>query len=79
MANEEIGTGSAQESKADRFKRLSLPRVANAVKKIEIIGNLAGSNYEFTSEEVQKILTSLRSAVGEVEVKFQKVLSRKGL
>ncbi len=79
MANEENVTGDKQESKADRFKRLSEPRVGNAVKKIEIIGNLAGSNYEFTSEQVGNILTTLRAAIGEVEAKFQKVLTRKGL
>ncbi len=79
MANEENVTGAGQESKADRFKRLSEPRVNNAVKKIEIIGNLAGSSYEFTAAEVEKILTILKSAVGEVEAKFQKVIARKGL
>ena len=77
--NDENVTGGAQESKADRFKRLSEPRVANAVKKIEIIGNLAGSNYEFTAEQVQTMLTSLKNAIGEVEAKFEKLLSRRGL
>lgn len=79
MANEENVTGDKQESKADRFKRLSEPRVGNAVKKIEIIGNLAGSNYEFSAEQIANILTTLKNAVGEVEAKFQKVLSRRGL
>ena len=66
------------ESKADRFKRLAEPRVANAIKKIGIIGNLAGSNYEFTADQVEKILGSLKLAVDEVEKKFQKGLNRKG-
>jgi hypothetical protein len=66
------------ESKADRFKRLAEPRVGNAIKKIEIIGNLASSNYEFSAEQVEKILSSLRTTVDEVEKKFQKGLSRKG-
>ena len=79
MANEENVTGEKQESKADRFKRLSEPRVANAVKKIEIIGNLAGSNYEFTSEQINQMLATLKTAVGEVEAKFQKVLTCRGV
>ena len=79
MTNEENVTSDKQESKADRFKRLAESRVGNAVKKIEIIGNLAGSNYEFTPEQVEKILTTLKAAVGEVETKFQKVLNRKGV
>jgi len=76
MANEENVAGDKQESKADRFKRLSEPRVANAIKKIGIIGNLAGSNYEFTAEQVTGIVTSLKAAVDEVEQKFQKKLDR---
>jgi len=78
MVNEENATGAQQESKADRFKRLAELRVGNAVKKIEIIGNLAGSNYEFTAEQIEKILTSLKASVDEVEKKFQNGLNRKG-
>ena len=66
------------ESKADKFKRLAEPRVDNTLKKIKILGNLAGSGYEYSAEQVEKILTSLKSAVDEVEKKFQKGLNRKG-
>ena len=66
------------ESKADKFKRLAEPRVDNTLKKIKILGNLAGSGYEYSPEQVEKILTSLKSAVDEVEKKFQKGLNRKG-
>lgn len=69
---------NAAESKSDRFKRLAEPRVGNAIKKIGIVGNLASSNYEFSAEQVEKILGSLKAAVGEVEGKFQKGLNRKG-
>ena len=67
-----------QESKADRFKRLAEPRVDSTVKKIKIIGNLAASNYEYTAEQVEKILSTLKSSIDEVEKKFQKGLNRKG-
>ncbi|HXV18847.1 MAG TPA: hypothetical protein VD883_02085 [Candidatus Omnitrophota bacterium] len=79
MTNEENMAGGAQESKADRFKRLSEPRVSNAVKKIKLIGNLAGSSYEFTPEQVSNILTALKTSVEEVESKFQNLLKRRGL
>jgi len=78
MDNEENVTGGKEESKADRFKRLAESRVGNAIKKVGIIGNLAGSSYEFTAEQVEKILTTLRTSVDEVEKKFQKGLNRKG-
>ena len=66
------------ESKADKFKRLAEPRVGSAIKKIEIIGNLASSSYEFSADQVEKILSGLKAAVEEVEKKFQKGLNRKG-
>ena len=78
MPNEENVTPGKEESKADRFKRLAEPRVGNATKKIKIIGNLAGSNYEYTAEQVQSVLTALKTAVEEVEQKFQKGLNRRG-
>ena len=78
MSPNEETAGSPEESKADRFKRLAEPRVGSTVKKIKIIGNLASNNYEFSAEQVEKILTTLRTAVDEVEKKFQKGLSRKG-
>ena len=51
------------ESKSDRFKRLAEPRVDSTIKKIKIIGNLAASSYEYNAEQVEKILTTLKSAV----------------
>lgn len=78
MSEETANTGGPEESKADRFKRLAEPRVENAIKRIELIGNLAAGSYEFTAEQVEKILTSLRLTVDEVEKKFQKGLNRKG-
>jgi hypothetical protein len=71
-------TDPAAESKADKFKRLAEPRVDSTIKKIKLIGNLSASSYEYTNEQAQKILSSLRAAVDEVEKKFQKGLNRKG-
>jgi len=78
MNNEESVDGGKEESKAERFKRLAEPRVSSTIRKIEIIGNLAGSNYEYTIEQVQKIVDTLRALVDELEKKFQKGLNRKG-
>ena len=47
------------ESKSDKFKRLASKRVTNAIQKVELIGNLAGSSYECTAEEAQKLITAL--------------------
>jgi len=61
-----------QESKHDRFKRLASKRVQNAVKKIELIGNLASPGYEYTQEDVEKIITALQATLDQVKDVFSK-------
>ena len=68
----------AEESKADKFKRLATGRVNNALAKIELIGNLASSHYDFTFEQYERILISLKEAVENLDKKFQKTLNKKG-
>lgn len=60
------------ESKADKFKRLAGKRVTNAISKVELIANLAGSSYEYTPEQVEKILTALQGSVDKVKAAFSK-------
>lgn len=62
----------AGESKSDKFKRLASKRVVNAISKIELITNLAGSGYEYTPEQVEKILNALQGSVDKVKAAFSK-------
>ena len=62
----------AGESKSDKFKRLASKRAANAISKIELITNLAASAYEYTPEEVAKILSALQGSVDKVKAAFSK-------
>jgi len=61
-----------QESKHDRFKRLASKRVQNAIKKIELIGNLSSPGYEYSEEDVEKIFTSLQQTLDSVKESFSK-------
>ncbi len=60
------------ESKSDKFKRLATKRVKNAISKVELIANLSGSSYEYTPEEVEKILNALQGSVDKVKAAFSK-------
>ena len=60
------------ESKSDKFKRLASKRVVNAISKVELITNLAGSGYEYTPEQVEKILNALQGSVDKVKAAFSK-------
>ena len=71
MAENEV-KDVAGESKADKFKRLASKRVVNAISKVELITNLAGSGYEYTPEQVEKILGALQGSVDKVKAAFSK-------
>lgn len=61
------------ETKHDKFKRLANQRVANALKKVELIGNLASSSYEYSPEEVDKIFVALQQTLDNTKARFSKV------
>ena len=71
MAQNEVDD-VAGESKSDKFKRLASKRVVNAIQKIELIANLAAPSYEYTAEEVTKILSALQGSVDKVKAAFSK-------
>ena len=60
------------ESKHDKFKRLASQRVTNAIKKIELIGNLSSPGYEYAAEEIEKIFATLEQTLESTKSKFSK-------
>lgn len=60
------------ESKSQRFKRLANMRVPKVVRGIRNIGNLAArGQYEYTPEQVGKLIALLRSEVDSVAKRFE--------
>ena len=56
------------ESKHEKFVRLAEARTNNALKQIELIGNLSNtSSYEYSYEDVEKIVKTLKKAINELE------------
>ncbi len=61
-----------EETKREKFTRLAESRMNNALKQISLIGNLSNTSaYEYTTQDVDKILRTLRAAVNELEVTFK--------
>lgn len=58
------------ETKAQKFSRLASQRVTAAVKKIKQIGNLSGTGYERTDQQIANIRTHLTNTVNETLAKF---------
>ncbi len=54
-----------------KFAELASKRVNRATQAIRTIGNLSNrSNYDWTEQDVKKIIRELRKAVKEVEDRF---------
>jgi len=61
------------ESKREKFTRLAESRVNNALKQIQLIGNLSDTRtYEYSKADVDAILKALKTAVTDLEHSFNK-------
>jgi len=60
------------ETKNEKFKRLATKRVQNAIAKVELVGNLASPSYEYSAEEVEKILAAIQETLDKVKAAFSK-------
>ncbi len=63
-------TAPTDESKADKFKRLAGARTAKTLKAIGLLGNLSGTGYEYTQDQVAKITAALNDKVKATMAKF---------
>ena len=60
------------ETKRDKFVRLAENRMNNALKQIQLLSNLSNTRaYEYTEEDIQKIVKTLKNAVSELEHSFK--------
>lgn len=60
--------GVYMETKREKFVRLAEKRMDSILKGIELMGNLSNSNnYEYTQEDLNKIIKTLKSAVSDLE------------
>lgn len=56
------------ETKREKFVRLAEKRMDSILKGIELMGNLSNTNnYEFTQEDLNKIIKTLKLAVSDLE------------
>ncbi len=60
------------ESKQEKFLRLAPPRINKVLHSIESLGKLSGSSYEYTPEQIEKMLGAIDKAVEDLRGKFVK-------
>lgn len=63
---------SKAETDRQKFIRIANRRVNNALKAIQLIGNLSNrSNYDFNEKDVEKIFSALTAAMRTCRERFQ--------
>lgn len=60
------------ETKEERFVRIAEPRVSRACKAVSLLGNLAGSGYEYTEEQVSSMFGAVQEALDTARAQFKK-------
>ena len=60
------------ETKEQRFVRIAEPRVSRACKAVSLLGNLAGSGYEYTEEQVDAMFGAVQEALDTARTQFKK-------
>ena len=59
-------------TKAERFQRLAEKRVSRAIRDLRLIANLSNkNNYEYTTDQVEKIVSALRRELRGLHRRFQ--------
>jgi len=59
------------ETDRDKFIRLATKRVNNALKAIQLVGNLSNrGNYDFEDKDVEKIFAALTSEIKNCRERF---------
>lgn len=65
----------ANETKAQRFVRVATPKLRRAIKTVRMLVGTANKRvYEYSDAQVDRIITSLKNALSEVERSFSGAL-----
>jgi hypothetical protein len=68
---------SDNKEKRSRFKRIASKRVENLIKDIRTLSNCSNTgNYEYTEEEVDKMIKAIRDEIKVMELLFRKNLNK---
>lgn len=65
------------ETKAQKFARLANARVSKALKTVSLIGNLSGSGYEYSDDQIAKINKALRETIDTTMQRFNPAAAKK--
>lgn len=68
---------SVKNLKNERFNRVASKRVENLIKDIRTLSNCSNTgNYEYTEEEVDKMVKAIKEEIKVMEMLFRKNLNK---
>ena len=63
--------------KNKKFKDLAKLRVTNAIKKIQLVTNLANTyNYDYSAQDAKKIVSAIKAEYDELDAAFKKGMKK---
>lgn len=71
MARTRKGTNVKDQTPLEKFCRLAEQRTGQALKYINLVGNLAGTGYESTPELRTQIIEAMQAAVDRAKDRFE--------
>lgn len=64
-------------AKREKFVELAEARVSRALQAIRVVGNLSNrNNYEYTEDDIRKIVKALTAEVDAMQARFRSTDSR---
>lgn len=74
-----VSEGEVRAGDRQKFVRLANKRVSNALRAMQLIGNLSNrSNYDYTDDDVAKILKALSEEVAACKKRFEFAQKKQG-
>ena len=70
--------GNMQETKREKFVRLAEARTNKIIDMLQLLGNCSNTSaYDYTQQDVEKIVGAIEDELKEAKKKFNKVESKK--
>ena len=64
------------ENKKQKFERLVNKRVNNALKQLDLVGNLSNKNvYDYSEDEINQVIEVLNKKIRELKTRFSQGVS----
>lgn len=64
------------ENKKQKFERLVNKRVNNALKQLDLVGNLSNKNvYDYSEDEINQVIEVLNKKIRELQTRFSQGVS----